>query len=115
MNSPFTAYSTEQDIFTNDKYLNILKTKDYILEIKPEEHKFSYTIVDKIDENKTIDKTPYDKLIKIMNDTKIVNLAHTKKLFWKYKYLEQKICNKSCYECSYMCQKSEEFSYLPKK
>ena len=112
MNSPFTAYSTAQEIFTNNKYLDILKSKDYILELKPEEHKVTYTIIDKIEENKKIDKTPYDKLINIINDTKIVNLAHTKKLFWKYKYLEKKICDKVCYSCSYTCL---SINYLLKK
>ena len=47
-----------------------------------------------------------------MNDTKIVNLAYTKKLFWKYKYLETKICNKVCYSCSYTCL---SINYLLKK
>ena len=28
MNSPFTAYSTAQEIFTNNKYLDVLKSKD---------------------------------------------------------------------------------------
>jgi len=54
MNSPFTAYNTAQEIFTNNKYLDILKSKDRILKIKPEEHKVTYTIVDKIYENKKI-------------------------------------------------------------
>lgn len=111
MNNFFTVYRTAQEIFTNNKYLDILKSKDYILKIKPDEHTVKYTIVDKPVENKKND-TQYDKLIKIINETSIINLAHTKKQFWKFKYLEQKICNKTCYTCSYTCL---SINYLLKK
>jgi hypothetical protein len=107
------VYDDMDEIFYNNKYLDILKSKDYVMELENEKIDIEFKIVDNGTETKQkVEKSNKEKLFDVMNQTKIISYANAKKDFWKFKYLIRRLCHDKCVKCSIECL---SYNYMIKK
>lgn len=106
------VYDDMDEIFYNNKYLDILKEKNYVFKMDSEKIDIEFKIIDNNDIKHKSEITNKEKYLDVLNQIKIVGLANIKKDFWKFKYLEKKLCYEQCITCSYRCL---SYNYIIKK
>ena len=93
-----------KDVTYKRRYMDILKNKDFVIKIDKKQHNLSYKIEPSfaLIKNKQND-TIVTKVNSIVNNARILCLAHMKHNLSVIKYVEKKFCNIVCYRCSYLC------------
>ena len=106
------VYNDKDEIFYNNKYLDILNVKDYVFKIDSEKIDIEFKLTENNNINQKLEKTNNEKYLDVLNQIKIISYSNVKKDFWKFKYLEKKLCYDKCVNCSIVCL---SYNYIIKK